>query len=62
MLVLSRKPGERLKIGMDVWVTVVEMRRGHVRIGIDAPDSVKILREELDLPETEEMQQQPPAA
>ena len=37
MLVLSRKPGEALRIGDDVEVTVVEVKGDMVRIGIDAP-------------------------
>ncbi len=47
MLVLSRKPGESLLIGNDVVLTVVEVRGNRVRIGIEAPKEVKVLREEL---------------
>ena len=51
MLVLTRRSGERIKIGADVWVTVVRTGRSVVRVGIDAPDDVAIIREELDIPQ-----------
>jgi carbon storage regulator len=47
MLVLSRKPGEKLYIGTDITVTVVQLQGNRVRIGIDAPDQFAILRAEL---------------
>jgi carbon storage regulator len=47
MLVLSRKPGERIRIANDIWITVIGERRGKVRLGIEAPDDVEIAREEL---------------
>lgn len=47
MLVLSRKPGEKLVINGDIIVTITEIAGGKVRIGIDAPQDVKILRSEL---------------
>lgn len=47
MLVLSRKVGEKLVIGNDIWVTVVAVKGNSVRVGIDAPDDVPILRSEL---------------
>lgn len=47
MLVLSRKPGEKVYIGKDIIVTVVEIDRGKIRLGIEAPCEVKIYREEL---------------
>jgi carbon storage regulator len=47
MLCLSRKCGERIKIGENIWLTVVAIRGGKVRLGITAPDDVVILREEL---------------
>jgi carbon storage regulator len=53
MLVLSRKIGERIVIGNSVLVTVIEVDRNKVRLGISAPDDVSILREELTF--TEEM-------
>jgi carbon storage regulator len=46
MLVLSRKEGQRIHIGSDVVVTVLTNRRGQVRLGIEAPRDVVVLREE----------------
>ena len=52
MLVLSRKPGERILIGDNVTVTIVRIGPNNVRLGIDAPREMNIVREELcvDLP------------
>jgi len=47
MLVLSRKPGEKILIGDKISITVVRIAPGIVRIGIEAPDGLPILREEL---------------
>jgi carbon storage regulator len=47
MLVLSRKPGEEIVIGNDIRVTVVEVKGGRVKIGIEAPNDVTIFRAEL---------------
>ena len=47
MLVLSRKPGEKVVIDGGITITVVEVNGGRVRIGIDAPADVEILRSEL---------------
>lgn len=47
MLVLSRKPGEKVVIDGGITITVVEVIGNRVRIGIDAPDQIKILRGEL---------------
>ena len=47
MLVLSRKPGERILIGDDVAVTIVRIGPNTVRLGIDAPKNLNIVREEL---------------
>jgi carbon storage regulator len=47
MLVLSRKPGERILIGDKIAITVVRIAPGIVRIGVEAPDEFPILREEL---------------
>jgi len=47
MLVLSRKSGESIVIGNDITVTVIEFRGDQVRLGIDAPRSVPVYREEL---------------
>jgi carbon storage regulator len=47
MLVLSRKPDESIIIDGDIRITIVAIRGNHVRIGIEAPNSVRIIREEL---------------
>src|SRR5580658_753209 len=47
MLVLSRKPGEKTLIGDDVTVTIVRIGPNTVRIGIEAPRTMNIVREEL---------------
>lgn len=47
MLVITRKGGEGLRIGEDVRVTVVETSRDRVKIGIEAPNNIRIIREEL---------------
>lgn len=47
MLVLSRKPGERILIGDEIAVTVVRIGPNTVRIGIDAPRDMNIVRDEL---------------
>jgi carbon storage regulator len=47
MLVLTRRTGESIVIGNDIVVTVLEVRHDQVRIGIDAPRSVQVHREEV---------------
>ena len=47
MLVLSRKVGERILIGDKITVTVVRLAQGVVRIGIEAPSDLVVIREEL---------------
>ena len=47
MLVLSRKPGEQVVIGDGITLTVVEVGGRRVRIALDAPEQVRILRAEL---------------
>jgi carbon storage regulator len=47
MLVLSRRAGESVVLGEDVTITVLEVRGDVVRIGIDAPRSLKVHRSEL---------------
>lgn len=47
MLVLTRKSGESLHIGDDIVITVIEVRRGQVKIGVEAPKSIKVYRKEL---------------
>lgn len=47
MLVLSRKVGERILIGDNISVTVVRITGGGVRIGIEAPPDMTVIRQEL---------------
>jgi carbon storage regulator len=47
VLVLSRHAGESITIGDDVVVTVLEVRGDVVRVGIDAPRSVRVHRQEV---------------
>jgi carbon storage regulator len=47
MLVLSRKLGEKVQIGDEITLTVVSISGNRVQLGIDAPDTVRILRGEL---------------
>jgi carbon storage regulator len=47
MLVLSRKPGEKVVIGRGITVTVLEILSNRIRLGIEAPDDIRILRGEL---------------
>lgn len=54
MLVLTRKQSERIKIGPDVYITVVRVQGERVRIGIEAPSDLRIVRTELE-------EQEPPA-
>jgi len=57
MLVLSRKVGERIRIGDGITVTVVRVTGGGVRLGIEAPQEMPVVREEL----YQEMQKNPHA-
>ncbi|MBE6424967.1 MAG: carbon storage regulator [Planctomycetaceae bacterium] len=47
MLVLSRKTGDRILIGNDIAITIVRVVQGTVRVGIEAPSDVEIIREEI---------------
>lgn len=47
MLVLSRRKDERIMIGDDITIMVIEFRDGKVRLGIDAPKHVQVHREEV---------------
>ena len=47
MLVLSRKVGDRIHIGSDIAVTIVKVSGGTVRIGVEAPPNMAIVRDEL---------------
>jgi carbon storage regulator len=47
MLILTRKPGEKIIIGGGITVSVLELRGDQARIGVDAPKTVKVYREEV---------------
>lgn len=47
MLVLTRRAEERIHIGDNIVVTIVSVDRGKVRVGIEAPSTIPIMREEL---------------
>lgn len=47
MLILTRRTNETLMIGDDVKITVLNVKGNQVRIGIDAPDSVAVHRQEI---------------
>jgi carbon storage regulator len=47
MLVLSRKLGEKIYINENICITVVDIDRGKIRLGIEAPRDVPIFRQEL---------------
>lgn len=48
MLVLSRKEGERLRLGESIVLTVVKLNGDKVRLGIEAPSDMLVLRDELE--------------
>ena len=48
MLVLSRRESERIRLGDSIVVTVVKVAGDRVRLGIEAPADVLVLREELE--------------
>ncbi len=47
MLVLTRKSGEGIWIGDDIHIQVLDVREGHIKIGIKAPEAKGIYRDEL---------------
>jgi carbon storage regulator len=59
MLVLTRKPQEKIHVGEDITITVVRVQGQSVRIGIDAPSHVSIRRGEIVARETERPTAQP---
>ena len=54
MLVLSRRERERIKLGETIVVTVVRVSGDKVRLGIEAPSDMRVLREELELRDVSE--------
>lgn len=59
MLVLSRKATERIRLGDNIVVTVVRVSGDRVRLGIEAPPDVLVLRDELE-PRSRTDDQEPP--
>jgi carbon storage regulator len=47
MLILTRRPGESIQVGEDIEISVLEIRGNQIRIGINAPADVLVLRSEL---------------
>lgn len=47
MLILSRKIDEKIRIGEDISVTVIEIRGDQVKVGVEAPKHVKVFRQEV---------------
>jgi carbon storage regulator len=48
VLILTRRVGEAVKIGDDVTITVLRIKGNQVRIGVDAPKTLSVRRDELD--------------
>ena len=59
MLVLSRKESQRIRLGESIVVTIVKISGDKVRVGIEAPADVLVLRDEL---EPHKLSPEPPAA
>ena len=47
MLILTRKLGERITIGNDITITLLEIKGAQVKLGIEAPQSISIHRQEI---------------
>jgi carbon storage regulator len=47
MLILSRKINEKIMIGDDIAISIIDIRGDQVRIGVNAPKSVKVFRQEV---------------
>ena len=47
MLILSRKVNEKIMIGDDISVSIIDIRGDQVRIGVDAPKTIKVFRQEV---------------
>lgn len=62
MLVLSRKERERIRLGDAIVITVVRVSGDRVRLGIEAPGDMLVLREELDATNAVEIAIEPKAA
>jgi len=47
MLILSRRINEKIMIGEDISISIIEIRGDQVRVGVDAPKTVKVFRQEV---------------
>ncbi|MDR0722260.1 MAG: carbon storage regulator CsrA [Treponema sp.] len=47
MLILSRKVNEKIMIGEDISISIIEIQGDHIRLGVDAPKAVKVFRQEV---------------
>ncbi len=47
MLILSRKVDEKIKIGDNITITLIEVRGDQVKIGVEAPKNIKVFRQEV---------------
>ncbi|MDR3170546.1 MAG: carbon storage regulator CsrA [Treponema sp.] len=47
MLILSRKVNEKIMIGDDISISIIEIQGDHIRIGVDAPKAIKVFRQEV---------------
>jgi carbon storage regulator len=48
MLVVSRKQGEKIRVGDNIFITIVRIKPKAVRVGIEAPQDIPVVRTELD--------------
>ncbi len=60
MLVLSRKESEKIRLGDDIIITIVRVAGDKVRLGIEAPSHVPVLRRELKRHDSEIVIENPP--
>lgn len=47
MLILSRKVNEKIKIGNDITLTIIEIKGDQIKVGVEAPKDVKVFRQEV---------------
>jgi carbon storage regulator len=64
MLVLSRKESQRIRLGDSIVITIVKISGDKVRVGIEAPNNVLVLRDELETRDSAapSAENEPPAA
>ena len=58
MLVISQKKGEKLHIGRDITISIIDLRSNKVRLGIEAPAKYTVLRDSLFLQEQDEAKEE----